>query len=242
MKSRFLIVLLSVVFATAATVGAAYYIGRLQAELVEGQTLVPVLVAKKSADAGTSGAQLAADGSIAVVKVPKQYVADDALISTQGVERSILAVGLAKGEQITAGKFKNQSETGLAFKVPEGMVAVSIAIDEMTGVGGQLRAGDEVDVFATFSPGPDGQDMTKIMLQKIGVLSAPEPAQAEQAGDILKQQQPAGRKTVTLAVTPSQAEKVVFAAEKGHIWLSLRRSSDDTFPATTGRTVLTAFE
>ncbi|MCL6471889.1 MAG: Flp pilus assembly protein CpaB [Firmicutes bacterium] len=242
MKSRFMIVLLSLILAAAATLGAALYIANLKSSITEGQKLVDVVVAKKSVEAGTSVAEAYASGSISVSKIPKQYVADGALKSNIGFSNRVLSASLVPGEQLTENKLKKTDESGIAFKVPEGMLGVSIAIDEVTGVGGKLQPGDRVDVIATFSPGPNAKDMTKVMLQNVEVLATSDAGAGEKDGGLIKGQSSGiGKKTVTLCVEPINAEKLVLAAEKGHIWLGLRHSGDNKTTQSSGQDIETVF-
>jgi len=241
-KSRLTIVLLSIVFAAIATFGAAYYIADLKASITEGQELVEVVVAKKPAAAGSSVAEMYASGTIALQKVPKQYVAEGAISSITRYSDKAISSDLVKGEQLTTSKFKKVDQAALAYKVPENMVAVSIAVDEVTGVGGRLQPGDRVDVIATFSPGPGNRDMTKIMLQNIEILVAAGSDDASKNTGLVKNQQSSpGKKTVTLVLTPHQAEKLVFAAEKGHVWLGLRHTGNEKHIQPAGQTVETVF-
>lgn len=241
MKSRFMVVLLSLILAAVATLGAALYIARLKSSITEGQKLVNVVVANKPIGAGTSVAEAYANGSIVVSKVPKQYVADGALKSNIGYGDRVLSADFAKGEQLTENKLKKTDESGLAYKVPEGMVAISISIDEVTGVGGKLQPGDRVDAIAALSPGPGNKDMTKIMLQNIEVLATSDSGTGEKGGLTKGQSSGVGKKTITLSVSPADAEKLVFAADKGHIWLGLRHMGDDKSIQSSGRDVESIF-
>jgi len=242
-KSRFLIVLLSLIFAAVATFGAAYYIADLRSSILEGQELVEVVAVKKPIEAGKTVAEAFATGSIATTKIPKQYVADGALETINGYSDRVFASALTQGEQLTESKFKTIKETGLSYKIPKDMIAVSIPVDEVTGVGGKLKPGDKVDIIATFSPGPGDRDMTKIMLQNIEILATSYSGTGEEEdGFVRERQSGVGKKTVTLAVFPAHAERLVFAAEKGHIWLGLRHSGDSKWNQLTGQTIETVFK
>ncbi|MDP2211879.1 MAG: Flp pilus assembly protein CpaB [Candidatus Aquicultor sp.] len=243
MKSRFMIVLISLILAAGATVGAAYYIAQLRASLVQGQELVEVVVAKKSIDAGLTVVELFASGALVSEKIPRQYVADGAITSIKGHTERVLGSDLGKGEQLTRAKLKRVDESGLAYRVPEGKIAVAIAVDEVTGVGGALRPGDRIDVIATLSPGPGDIDTTRVMLQNVEILVTSDSGAGEQGDGFVKgQQSGVGKKTVTVAVTPAHAEKLVFAAEKGHVWLGLRHVANDAYEQTAGQTVQSVFE
>jgi Flp pilus assembly protein CpaB len=64
----------------------------------------------------------------------------------------VVAVPINKGEQITTTKFIRPEEIGLAFVIPEGMVAVSIPVNEIIGVSNLINIGDRVNIIATFFP------------------------------------------------------------------------------------------
>lgn len=242
MKSRLMIVLVSLICAAAATFGVAYYIANLKSSVIEGQRLVDVVVAKKSIEEGSSIGELFANGSVAVIKMPSQYVADGALKSVAGYSDKVLGVDLSKGDQVTRSKFKRADEVGLAQKIPENMMAVSVAVDEVIGVGGRLKAGDRVDVLATVDLESEGDGMTKIMLQDIEVIAIPNSQTGEKGNGLMGGQQAVtGKKTITLAVYPYQAEKLVFASEKGHIWFGLRCAGNKSKPKTLGQTIKTVF-
>ena len=67
------------------------------------------------------------------------------------------------GEQVLPVKLKQMGETdsGLSYIIPEGMRAVTIAVDEIAGVAGFLQRGDYVDVigYITTSYEPTPEDM-----------------------------------------------------------------------------------
>ena len=242
MKSRFMIVLISLILAAGATAGAAYYIAQLRASLVQGQELVDVVVAKKSIDQGLRVVELFASGALASQKIPRQYVADDAITSIKGNTERVLGSNMSKGEQLTRAKLKRVDDSGLAYRVPEGKIAVAIAVDEVTGVGGALRPNDRVDIIATLSPGPGDVDTTRVMLQNVEILATSDSGTGEQSDGFVKGgQSGVGKKTVTVAVTAFHAEKLVFAAEKGHVWLGLRHVANDGYEQTAGQTVQSVF-
>ena len=71
------------------------------------------------------------------------------------------------GEQILPVKLKQlgESDSGLSYIVPEGMRAVTIAVDEVTGVAGFLQRGDYVDVISyittSYEPTTDTQNLAQ---------------------------------------------------------------------------------
>ncbi|MBI4873428.1 MAG: Flp pilus assembly protein CpaB, partial [Acidobacteria bacterium] len=122
------------------------------------------------------------------------------------------------------------SGMGMAPVIPVGMRAVTVAVNEVVGVAGFVLPGMRVDVLVTGSP-PDGRDrMTATVLQNIQVLSAGQAMQNDAQG------QPIKALTVTLLVTPAQAETLTLAGNEGRIQMVLRNGSDQTIETTPGRT------
>jgi pilus assembly protein CpaB len=127
------------------------------------------------------------------------------------------------------------SGLGLAPVIPVGMRAVTVAVNEVIGVAGFVLPGMRVDVLVTGTP-PDGRNrMTTTVLQNILVLSAGQAMQADARG------QPISAPTVTLLVTPEQAETLTLAGNEGRIQLVLRNGSDQTIERTPGRVAAELF-
>ena len=123
------------------------------------------------------------------------------------------------------------SGLGLAPTIPVGMRAVSVRVNDVAGVAGFVLPGMHVDVLVTGRPPDESGDMTTTCLQNVLVLSAGQTMQADAGGRAM----PAP--TVTLLVTPDQAETLTLAGSDGRIQLVLRNSSDQTIEKTPGRVV-----
>ncbi len=126
--------------------------------------------------------------------------------------------------------------------IPAGKRAISIPVKEQTSVGGLVLPGDIVDVIAIFTESSTGLDKARTLLQNVEVLAVAQEAQqpippAVDAGqgvagqtDLgqtpsdVKQQPNAG--TITVAVTPDQAQLLALTAEKAKLWLTLRARGD----------------
>lgn len=121
---------------------------------------------------------------------------------------------------------------GLAYVVPKGMRAVTVALDSIIGVAGFLKAGDRVDVLATFEVNKMGVDkvgVTKTVLQYVELLAiGPEIRPEEVARPASeKAARPKEQPNATLAVTPQEAEKLILAESEGKLRLVLRPAGDD---------------
>ncbi len=123
------------------------------------------------------------------------------------------------------------SGLGLAPTIPVGMRAVSVRVNDVAGVAGFVLPGMHVDVLVTGKPPNGDGDMTTTCLQNILVLSAGQTIQPDARGQAM----PAP--TVTLLVSPDQAETLTLAGADGKVQLVLRNSSDQTIEKTPGRFV-----
>ena len=250
MKPRFVIIVIAVILGLVAVLGVNSYLSNIKKQAVEEQKTVKVWVAVKDIPKGTTIENIQSDKLAELKNIPRRYVASQAISSTRNIEGKVLSVEINAGEQLTVGKFKHPSEAGLSFSVPKDFIAVSIPYDEIKGVAGMVKPGDLLTVFATFSPGPDGEDITKILLQKVQVIAVGVTVGAEKVDD--KERTIGGaeasegetkvQKTVTLALKPTDAEKVVFAQENGKIWLGLHPTSFAESASTKGITLKTVYK
>lgn len=116
------------------------------------------------------------------------------------------------------------TEPGLKGRIPKGFRAVSVKIDEVTGVAYQLSPGDYVDVIAvmdvqTASSRTRKQTVAEVILQNVQVLAIGQDTSGVAAGAESKVK-PA--KSATLAVPEDEAPKLHLAQSKGKITLSMR--------------------
>ncbi len=232
MSTRMRTVIFAVALGLIATLGVASYINSLRAEIVESGAKYPIFVAKTAVPAGTPADDLVSKDLVEAVEIPQQYAAQDAVGVLKDYEGRVLAVPLGVGEQLTAAKFRSEENSELSQRLPVGKIALAVPVDEVIGVGGDIQAGDKIVVIATFEPGPGGSDISRVLLKNIEVLAA---SSDESSGAAAARG--GTKKTITVAVTPSEAEKLVFAEEKGKVWMGLAGSTDETLPATNGQTI-----
>jgi pilus assembly protein CpaB len=128
-----------------------------------------------------------------------------------------------RGEPIVESKLvpKDKSSGLLSLKVPAGMRAFTVKVNEVVGVGGFIVPDSRVDVVVTTAVSPQRQQeqVSKTFLQNILVLAA---------GQVVEQKdnKPVTVNTVTLAVTPDESEKLALASNDGKIQLVMRNFAD----------------
>ena len=123
---------------------------------------------------------------------------------------------------------------GLAADIRRKKRAISISVSGAAAVSGMVKPNDHVDVIGTFSfpkPAPDGKNVlqelvTCTILQNVLVLATGK--ETSKSGS-----SPFGSgsySTVTLEVSPREAEMLVFAEQiRGRLVLSLRNRNDTSY-------------
>lgn len=173
---------------------------------------------------------------VKVVKIAADGFPKGAFSKVEDVlERPVIS-NVLLDEPILEGRLATRgSGLGLAPTIPVGMRAVSVRVNDVAGIAGFVIPGMHVDVLVTGKPPSNDGDMTSTCLQNILVLSAGAIMQPDARGAAM----PAP--TVTLLVTPDQAETLTLAGVSGKVQLVLRNSSDQTLEKTPGRYVSELF-
>jgi pilus assembly protein CpaB len=132
---------------------------------------------------------------------------------------------LAVNEPVLESKLApKESGAGLAATIPEGLRAVSVAVNEVVGVAGFVTPGTMVDVLVTgraLGAGNTAQgDITRTILENIRVLAAGQKIEQDREG------KPQTVAVITLLVTPDQATQLTMGATDGKIQLALRNTVD----------------
>lgn len=249
MRSRILIIVLALALGGAAAVLAANYLRSARTDISAQSEPVEVLVAQENLPRGLSAEELISRKLVKIERVPRRFVAGDAVSSARAIEGQVLAVPLSAGEQLTKTRFQYPEQAGLSYSVPEGFVAVSVGVDDVTGVAGLLKPGDNVMVFTTFEPeGGKSKSFTMTTVGKAKVLAVADLVSAEQAaaneadaqntksGGLASNRSATAQATyrnVTLALSPEDAERLVYSREIGSVQLALmaQNAPEPTKPA-----------
>jgi pilus assembly protein CpaB len=187
-----------------------------------------IVVATRPLGVGTS--VRAAD--IKIAKVPSSAFPKGAFSKPEEVIDRPVTGAILLDEPLLEGRLAIRgSGVGLAPIIPVGMRAVSVRVNDVAGVTGFVLPGMRVDVLVTGRPPEMSGTVTTTCLQNILVLSAGTTIQADGKGQAIQ------APTVTLLVSPDQAETLTLANNEGHIQLVLRNGSDQTIEKTPGREV-----
>jgi pilus assembly protein CpaB len=137
---------------------------------------------------------------------------------------------LVPGELITEAKLAPKgSQPGITALLSPNQRAMTIKVNEASGLAGFLSPGDRVDVVVIVDKGPFAKNpFSKVLLQNLKVLGTGQKIE-NRPGD-----KPKIVPTITLEVSPAQGERLALAAQEGRISLVLRGQGDRLPVATLG--------
>jgi pilus assembly protein CpaB len=185
----------------------------------------PVVLAKRNIEAG---AVLTMDDLI-LGDVASDAVPDTVFQAPEQLIGRVTVVPVIQGQAITTTLLAAAGVgPGLQAAVPSGMRAVTVDVNEVTGVAGYLVAGCHVDLIQTVRDEKTGMPTARTLAQNVKI-TAVGMKHNPQDGD-------GGGHSVTLLVTPSQAELIELACSVGRPRFALRGGNDLAMVDTKGVT------
>ncbi|MBP2626269.1 MAG: Flp pilus assembly protein CpaB [Firmicutes bacterium] len=186
-----------------------------------GQQGVSVIVAKVDIPPKTK----ITPEMVGEVKVPPEYIQPGAVASLDKVVGIVTREHIVSGEQVSERRLIREGKSvGFTGIIPRDKRAVTVAVNEVTGVAGFVKAGDYTDIVVTFDAGTVGDNVSYVLMQNVLVLAANRDTEIGATNTTVKDSTKELSKTgtVTMAVTPDEAAQLTLAEEKGKIRLILR--------------------
>jgi pilus assembly protein CpaB len=211
------IVLLFVSLLLAAGAGwtAYQYLDKMPVAEAEAPETTDVVVVSEDLTFGTR----LEDHHLDVVPFPANSVPRGAYAEVDSVVGQTSRVFLVAGEPVLASKLSSVGG-GLSVMVRPSMRAISLEINQVTGVSGFVLPGDRVDVLVTVDNAAGSNvAVTKTVLQNAEVLASGTTTEEKGKRTITTQ-------AVTILVDPQSAESVALGQAQGDIHLVLRNPVD----------------
>ena len=207
---------------------------KLKDDIARGTRQVSVVAAKHTIPGGTT----AAPEDLEWVDFPDAFVPEGA-VTTKDEARMLLGkkilfeVGAHKPVLWSNIEGGSEAGQGLAPTIIHRMRAISLSIGGAAAVSGMVQPGDRVDVLGTFTfPGKAPGEMettTLTILQDVTVLATGQ-ALAKEKVFAVKRAASSSYSTVTVLVTPREAELLVFSQQmRGNLTLALRNPKDSYY-------------
>lgn len=173
------------------------------------------------------------------ISVPKEIVPESAIRTTDDAVGKTAYTTILKEDVLTSQKVSS-SRAGFVGTIPPDTRAITIPMNDLTGVSGFVQPGDYVDIFLVSDKSYKNAIYGKVVLQNVLVLainksyaspeantSAPQAA-GEEAKAQAKQasSQPTAAagtvSMVTIAVAPADVLKIEAALHEGTLYMALR--------------------
>ena len=265
MNRKWIGVIVAVILAVVGTWVIVQYVQGADDRALEGEETVQVLVVDSKIAAGTPGDDIARKVRVELVPVKVQAPGSlESVEDLESLEGLVASIDLIPGEQVITARFITPQllEEQDDIIVPDGLLEVTLSLSPERAIGGVIRPGDRIAVFASFTsftldavepgseptptptpdPGAEGTaqgvaaaktpDTTHIILHKVLVTNVqveelPAENTSEDAGTATLELSPTGNLLVTLALEPENAERFVFTAEFGTVWLAEESATVD---------------
>ena len=158
-------------------------------------------------------------GAIAADAPPRNGFTDPAALAGR-----VSATAMFRGQPIVEELLAPRGAgTGIQALVPRGMRAITVEVNETSGIAGMLVPGCRVDVMSTLN-GANKDDtvactiVQDVLVQAVGQRLTPGPGAGERDGQAVR--------SVTLVVKPREAEAIELASSMGRPRLVLRGPND----------------
>jgi pilus assembly protein CpaB len=210
LKSKFF---LSFAMALIAGLLAWLYLDQRENELLRRGKLVKVISAKRSISAYTR----LRGRDLVWREIPAEYTVKGYILSEKDAVDQLALVPFNAGEPLTYNKISS-GNASLSNSVPEGLRAISIPVNKVSGIAGMVRPGDLVDVLYLDDPKKANASVS-LLFQGVKILAA-----GEHFSENQEKADTSG--SVTLALSPEDTQLAMLAFSQGVLQLSLRAIGD----------------
>jgi Flp pilus assembly protein CpaB len=196
---------------------------------------VSVVVANTDISSGSSGDDLVSSGKVTVKQLDPKDAQPNAINGPTLLNGHFTIQDIKKGTQLTAAVLRAQPLRSSSIAIPAGMNGVALTLDYTPAGAGYPGAGDTVNIYQVIRPSDEGSPgaFTKLLLSNVLVL------------DVSQQQAPSTNANVTtassegqgtrapgtqitylLALSPTDAEHVIFATSMNHLYFTIVHKGD----------------
>jgi pilus assembly protein CpaB len=201
-----------------------------------------VYVVQRSIPAGAAAD--AVSGAVALKPIPKAAIPADPVTDLTALKGKVTSVALEPGEQLLSSRLVDPAAlaTPGRAEVPSGMQELTVRLPIERVIGGALAPGDTVGVLLSLPKEDNAPAQTQLAYHKVlvtavqlssGANASEAASGSQQSGSsggglnssTKSSSQPAGDYLVTLARPAADAERIVYAAEFGKVYLTKEPAS-----------------
>jgi pilus assembly protein CpaB len=241
MDRRKALLVVAAVIAALGTLLVFLYVRGADTRADQRYSAVEVLRVVKPIVPGETVEAAQAAGKLETGSVSQKDLLPDALTGTEPIAGKVATTALYPGEQLISSKF-GASGTATGLTIPKGKIAISVNLTDPARVAGFVNPGDKVAIFMNGSS--TGGNFARLLLPNIQVIGAgtttmvatttTDPTGAQTTDQLPKT-------LLTLAVTQSEAERVLYASNNGELSFALT-NTDSQVAASKGVTNSNLFQ
>jgi pilus assembly protein CpaB len=225
MGRRTFLLIAALAVAAVGTTMVFLYVNGVNDRALADQQPVQILVATAPIAAGTSAAEAQSAGALEKRKLSRASVAPGALSDITPIADKVALAPIFVGEQIIEAKFGQPGNTS-NLPIPEGKLAVSVQLADPARVAGFVSPGSEVAIFLTIEGGSGSgpkSEVTRVLLPKVQVIAtgATTVVSTTTTAEGQTQTEELPKALLTLAVSQSEAQKVVYGSQHGQMYFGL---------------------
>lgn len=221
-RSNIILLAMAVVLGIVATYLSIGYLHSAQSQIANSNKVAVVIVKTNMASH-----QLIQVNDVAVEEVDANAVQQAAFHSLSEVVGKYTSSAWYAGQQVLQPMVTTAAQSaGFSLSIPVGYRAMTLPDNPLAGVDHLIAQGDHVDIVAYYSG--SGGNFVKTVLQDVLVLKvdqAPPVAVVNKSNSGSTSTQPSAD-TITVAVTPSQAQALYYVLQQAKFELTLRNPKD----------------
>ncbi len=194
----------------------AYYKGQLE----QTETMVKVVVPSRKLHRG----EIVSSSDLLLREIPEKY-ADTNSVTSANYDVAIgqrVDFDIDEGRPLLWAHLEGGLSPTFSGKVPTGLRAMTVRVDEINSISGFLQPKDRIDLLLTYGSGTTQQIFP--LIQNLDVIATGVQTLVDKNG--------AGGKrsftTITVQVSPEQAKKITLSQQVGKVTAMLRNPEDES--------------
>ncbi len=224
MERRRIFVVLAALLAAIGAVLVFVYVRSADNRAEDKFETTKVLVAASQIDPGET-----IEAATGAGKIVKKAVTNNSLLADYQTDSTALSGKVAlttiyPGEQIVASKFGATASPSSTLQIPKNQVAISVNLTDPARVAGFVNPGSQVGIYLNGTDPKSGKPFSQNLLPDITVIGVGSTTPVsttttDTTGAQTTEQLP--RTLLTLAVSPDDAQKILFAQSNGELAFAL---------------------
>jgi pilus assembly protein CpaB len=216
MRATVVTFIAATILGVVVAAGVFVYTSGAENRALADQQAVEVVVSTEEILPGTTLAQAWESGALESTQVPRAN-APAAYLSSTADPNAIAQFDIPAGQIVLESAFGAELPVAETIDLRQGQVALTVELGDPQRVGTFLRPGSSIAIFNTATD-VIGENRTRLLLSGVQVLAVGD-ATVTQSEDA--QVEGAQTALVTVALSASEAEKLVHATQTGAIYLAL---------------------